>query len=59
MYLGDGVYAVFDGYHIVLTKENGYSDINKIFLEGDVMKQLIDYYNRLKDEAKTKRNGRT
>ena len=34
-YLGDSVYAQFDGYHVILTTENGYNDDprNRIALE--------------------------
>lgn len=44
-YLGDSVYASFDGYHIVLTTNNGYPDDprNRIALEPEVLKQLNDY----------------
>ena len=35
-YLGDGAYVVFDGYHIVLTTENGISTTNIISLEPAV-----------------------
>jgi len=46
-YLGDGVYAKCDGYHIVLTAENGIYATDTIYLEPDVMKRLIRYYDRL------------
>lgn len=36
-YIGDGVYAEFDGYSIVLTTENGVSVSNRIVLEPEVM----------------------
>jgi len=40
MYLGDGVYASYDGYHIVLTTEDGISVQNRICLEPDVYNKL-------------------
>jgi hypothetical protein len=46
-YLGDGVYAEFDGFHIVLTTENGIETTNKIFLEDSVMLALVQYSNRI------------
>lgn len=48
VYLGDSVYAFYDGYHIVLTTENGlYSDpSNTIALESSVLNKLT----RFKDE---------
>jgi hypothetical protein len=51
-YLGDSVYAKFDGYHIVLTTENGYPDDprNTIALEPDVFDALNRYVDFLKRE---------
>lgn len=46
-YLGDSVYAQFDGYHIVLTTENGYEATNTIALEPAVYHALIHYRQRL------------
>lgn len=47
-YIGDSVYVDFDGYHIVLTTENGYGPSNKIMLEPAVMQALFDYQEWLK-----------
>jgi len=41
-YLGDGVYAEFDGYHIVLTTENGDSITNTIYLDPEVVRSLLE-----------------
>lgn len=49
-YLGDSVYAVFDGYHVVLTTENGYGPSNTIALEPDVFDSLCRYVEYLKKE---------
>lgn len=38
LYLGDGVYAEFDGYAIVLTTENGIATTNRIVLEPEVFR---------------------
>lgn len=43
VYLGDAVYADFDGYHIILTTENGIRADNRICLEPDVMQALQIY----------------
>jgi len=50
MYLGDSVYADFDGYGIVLTTENGYPDDprNKIILESQVYSALTKFVERLR-----------
>lgn len=47
VYLGDSVYAQFDGYHIVLTTENGMGVTNEILLEPQVYVALIDYATKL------------
>lgn len=41
-YLGDSVYAQYDGYHIVLTTENGLPDdpSNTIALDNSVLHAL-------------------
>ena len=57
LYLGDSVYADFDGYSIVLTTENGMGASNTIMLEPEVMKALEDFRKRhylRADEKKTK-----
>lgn len=49
IYLGDSVYAEFDGYHIILTTENGYPDdpSNRIALEPSVLHALNHYAERI------------
>jgi hypothetical protein len=49
-YLGDSVYAGFDGYNIVLTTENGYGPTNTIALEPQVLRTLDNYRARLNAE---------
>ena len=44
-YLGDGVYASFDGYHIVLDLR-AQDSTTRIALEPAVMEALIRYYKR-------------
>jgi hypothetical protein len=46
-YLGDSVYAAWDGHHIVLTTENGYGPSNTIALDPGVIRALEDYQKRL------------
>ncbi len=45
-YLGDSVYADTDGFHIILTTENGYGPSNTIFLE-DVVLDALDAYREM------------
>ena len=48
-YLGDSVYADFDGFSIVLTTENGYGPSNTIALEPNVLRALDHYREALKN----------
>jgi hypothetical protein len=43
VYLGDSVYADFNGYGVVLTTENGYGPSNTIVLEPEVIEALSRY----------------
>jgi hypothetical protein len=47
MYLGDGVYADFDGYRVILTAENGVSVQHKIYLDDSVVKAFFAYIKRI------------
>lgn len=42
-YLGDSVYADFDGFGITLTTENGFGASNTIYLEPQVLAALEAY----------------
>ena len=42
-YLGDAVYANFDGYYIILTTEDGIRTTNTIYLEPQALKALNSY----------------
>jgi len=48
VYLGDAVYAEFDGYSICLTTENGITTTNIVVLEPEVFKALLNYNDNLK-----------
>lgn len=43
IYLGDAVYAEFDGYGIMLTTEDSYRADNRIYLEPDVYRALVAF----------------
>lgn len=53
-YLGDSVYAHFDGYHVVLTTDNGTGPSNTIYLDEIVSFELIGVIKKyfLNDEVK-------
>ena len=46
-YLGDSVYADFNGHQIVLTTENGLGASNTIYLEPEVYHNLIEFEKKL------------
>ena len=45
-YLGDGVYAEFDGFHIVL-RANSHDSPHSVSLEPGVAKLLIKYIEKV------------
>lgn len=47
VYLGDAVYVEHDGFHLVLTTNNGLRDTNTIALDPEVYEALTRYVNRL------------
>lgn len=50
-YLGDGLYASFDGYHIILRAPRGYED-HHVALEPLVFDALLEYRERVYADAK-------
>lgn len=44
-YLGDAVYVTYDGFHLILTTEDGIRATNEIYLEPSVLKNLQEYIN--------------
>lgn len=57
VYLGDSVYASFDGYQIWLTTENGFDASNSIALDDQVLQALINYKERLENENRIQSNN--
>lgn len=53
-YLGDSVYAQNDGYQIELFTFDGLNVSNKIYLEPQVIKRLIEYWEQMMKERKEK-----
>lgn len=54
-YLGDGVYADWDRYNIILTSNNGEETLDIILLEPPVVESLLKYirkYYNLKEFIK-------
>lgn len=50
-YLGDSVYATYDGNGIILTTEDGYVTDNIIYLEPEVYAALCSFVARLKENS--------
>lgn len=47
VYLGDSVYADFDGHYVVLTTDNGFGPSNTIYLEPGALSSLFAYARRI------------
>jgi hypothetical protein len=43
-YLGDGVYAAFDGFGVWITAEDGIVATDAIYVEPAVLNSLIEFY---------------
>ena len=44
-YLGDGLYADFDGFQFVLTAEDGTRVLNRVYLEPSVYQAFVEYHD--------------
>lgn len=51
-YIGDGVYAAFDGFNIILTTENGVETRDTIYIEPEVLAALNRFNERARAKAK-------
>ena len=58
-YIGDGVFVDFNGFEIILTTENGVEVTNRIILDFNIYKELLNYVIRLKLAYKDKVNDWT
>jgi hypothetical protein len=48
VYLGDGLYAQFDGWHIELYASDGLGKTNRVFLEPAVLTMFERYLTNLR-----------
>ena len=55
VYLGDAVYVTFDGYHVVLTTEDGIRTTNSIYLEPEVLANFTEWLAVMKERASANR----
>lgn len=53
-YVGDGVYAKFDGNGIILTSENGMEITNSIYLECETWDNLFKWVIQIQKTLKEK-----
>ena len=56
-YLGDGAFAEFDGYGIMLTAENGVAVTDRVYLEPAVYRALVRFVESLKPASGAVSNG--
>lgn len=49
-YLGDGVYAEWDGYHVVLKANDPNDPTDKVYLDRNVIIALMEYIQRVAKE---------
>ena len=54
VYIGDGAYAHFDGYHVVVSTSDGISDTNTVCMEPAVLKSFRLYLDKLADHISAK-----
>lgn len=52
VYLGDGLYAQYDGYQIELYASDGIRKTNQVYLEPGVLSKFFDYVSELKKLSK-------
>lgn len=52
-YLGDGLYADFDGYQIILAANNGIRDTNVVYLEPVVLNRFYKYVELIEQIKKS------
>jgi len=51
VYLGDGLYASFDGYQIELYAHNGIRKTSSVYLDGQVLVAFLRFVEAVKANA--------
>lgn len=49
IYIGDGIYAEYQGYCVVLTTENGICVSNTIVMEKEHVDSLYEWFNKMRE----------
>lgn len=52
-YLGDGLYASFDGYQVVLMANSPTAPTDMVYLDPGVLHAFQEYIKHLQDDEKT------
>jgi len=47
-YLGDGLYADFDGYQIELYASNGVRKTNQVYLDSSTLQAFLNYVDQIR-----------
>jgi hypothetical protein len=50
-YLGDGLYAQFDGYQFEVYASNGIAKTNRVFFDPDTLSAFLRYVHRTETSA--------
>ena len=58
-YLGDGVYAIFDGFGIWLHANHHEFPTDKVYLEPEVLEALNNFQNRAIEKVKSERTKKS
>jgi hypothetical protein len=57
-YIGDGVYAKYDGYGILIHVNDHKNPTDKVYLEPGVLQSLNDFFNRELSPTKESEKGK-
>jgi hypothetical protein len=49
VYLGDGLYAEFDGFQIRVFANDGIRDTNEVFFEGENLKVFLEFVKHVEE----------
>jgi hypothetical protein len=51
-YLGDGLYAEFDGFQIKVYASDGIRVTNEVFFEGETITAFLEFLEQVKEMAR-------
>lgn len=57
VYLGDGLYAEFDGWQVRLWADRGPDGLHEVFLEPEVLVSFLRYVDQLKRYTQRIKDG--